>query len=143
MIPRVEALLHCSPQALNGSFEASSSCPSNTAPGRPPVPTSGCFVAAKRKVRRARHRAALEKPEGRVWVGSDPSNRGRAVIGPAAPAADRRRSHAPARLAGQLHDDSCEYQSSEWTGGSPSKRWLAAIGNCRHSSANAEQPQPV
>ncbi len=37
---------------------------------------------------------------------------------------------------GQLHDDSCVRQGSEWSGCSPGDRWPAATGSRRHSSAD-------
>lgn len=38
-------------------------------PGRVPVATNGCFKDAEPERRRSERWAALEKPDGRVWVG--------------------------------------------------------------------------
>ena len=43
-----------------------------TASGREPVATNGCFGDVETGRRRSEHRAALEKPEGPLWVETTP-----------------------------------------------------------------------
>ena len=48
--------------------------------GRVPVATNGCFVDAELERGRSERRAALQKPDGRVWVDCRSRSEGKAVI---------------------------------------------------------------